>query len=259
MPYPKETASGESLLRWLEHSPELEEFKKKFSPNESIETLEPNRVNIARRYWTPRRVIAIDGSHITVPLNRHFPVREAGLIIVSAVSINLNLLRNASQKEIPRPKIFHDMEKAMSFVRTPIPGAHLSDPKRPSDTAVSFFREAVHQIFSHDSDSHETLLGTLLAITQPDIPGKSPFTPNSECPAEGCTNTFSLNKIACPTCGEKWYATDVLRLHEYFNEDSSSKEAHSRLRATIEVIVLLNFLRFSKRIVLNISPTAFLF
>ena len=244
MPYPKEIASGESL-RWLERSPAFNEFKGKILPNETITMPNPERLNISRQNWTPRRVIAIDGSQVTAPLHRHFPVAEAGLVVVSVVSINLNLLRSVPSGEIPHPKIFHDMENVKPFVNEPIPGIHVVEKDKHEDTAVNFFRRTVHQIFAREiQQEHETLLDTLCAITQPPIPSNPPFAPNSDCPTDGCTKKFILGKETCPECGEKWYATDVLRLHEYFSDASSSGEAHGRLRSAIEVIVLLNLLRF---------------
>lgn len=138
MPYPKEIASGESL-RWLERSPAFNEFKGKILPSETLTMPNPKRLNVSRRNWTPRRIIAIDGSNVTSPLHRHFPVAEAGLVVVSVVFINLNLLRKVPSEEIPHPKIFHDMEKVAPFVNEPVPGIYVIEKDTPNDDAINFF------------------------------------------------------------------------------------------------------------------------
>lgn len=243
MPYPKETASGESL-RWLEKSQAFTDFKGRIVSGENAGALQPRLMSgILRRAWTPKRVIAIDGSNVTAPLNRHFPVAEAGLVSVSAVLINLSLLRNAPPGKIPRPKIFHDMESAVPFVSAPVPGLYVVEKDNPADTDMNFFRRTVHQIFAREiHEEHETLLETLYAITHP--PGKPRFASGISCPIEDCGEKFNMDEEECPRCKEKWYATDALRLHRYFSDASSSGEAHGRLRSALEVIVLLNLLRF---------------
>lgn len=235
MPYPKEIASGESL-RFLESSPEFQKFKGTILPKEGMAMPEPKPVQIARRKWIPKSVIAIDGSNITAPLNRQFPVAEAGLVIISAVAIDLNLLRKVPLGEIPRPKVFHEMENPGAFVKGPVPGDCVVHKDTPNDSPVNFFRRTVHEIFANTiPENPETLLDTLR--------GMEGINPRGNCPA-GCDAPFELGKEKCRNCGEKWYEIDALRLHEPFNEAHSSQEAHGRLRNTLEIFVLLNILRF---------------
>jgi len=237
MPYKKEIASGDSLI-WLENSEALREFKGVIRNKEELLSTPPPVIAVPRKNWWPRRVIAVDGSHITTRVNNGFPGAEAGLVMISVVAINLELLQKVDPGSIPSPSIFHDMEKA-HIVDAPLPGIGIVRRDVDNDDPVNFFRETIWETLSHTlADNHETLLETLRAVSQ----GLNP----KKCPINDCENPYTPGegKYLC-SCGKEYlFETDILRLHEYFDGVSTSGEAHGRLMSVLEILVLLNILRF---------------
>ncbi len=63
MPYENERASGDSLI-WLENSQALKEFEGAILVKEGGASVNPPTLQVHRRNWYPRRVIAIDGSNL---------------------------------------------------------------------------------------------------------------------------------------------------------------------------------------------------
>jgi len=243
MAYEKEIASGESLI-WLENSKALKEFKGVIQRREEKPPVPPSTLDVPRNNWWPRLVFAIDGSNIVQRVNNGFPGAEAGLMMISVVAIKLELLRGLSPDQIPRPSIFHNMENAAT-VEAALPGIGVVRRNLEGDEPVDFFRQSVFDTISGSiAGNHETLLDTLCDIT-------AGHRPRFECPVVGCDRPFVLKQGAylCECKNEEnMFATDMLRLHEYFDGVSSSGEAHGRLRAALEILVLLNILRyFAKR------------
>lgn len=238
MPFRNEHASGDSLIR-LENSASLKAFNatilQQLNHRDPIEPLP-----VERRSWVPKRVIAIDGSNLSVKVKNGFPGAEAGLVQISVVSIDLAQLAAVPQNEIPRPKVFHDMERAVT-VDAVLPGANVVRVGDNADSPRRFFRQCVQgALNSTISASHESLLDTYRAITA--------TRSNAEirCPGEGCEERVSpgSGQHSCTACSENLLETDALRLHERFNDIGSNGEVHGEVRHILEVLVLLNILRF---------------
>ena len=240
MPYDGEYATGESLI-WLHNSQALRDFKGTIRHSEESRAL-PESAQVNRRQWWPRHVIAVDGSHIITPVKESFPGAEAGLLMISVVAIKLDMLRDLPPGRIPRHSIFQDMENACT-VEAALPGIGVVRKDVENDEPVDFFRTSVFETLSSVvAQNHETLLETLREIV-----AAVGYKPKIDCPAQGCEKKFQLaqGEYSC-SCErkEKWFETDILRLHEYFDGVRSSGEAHGRLRSAIEILVLLNILRF---------------
>lgn len=240
MPYKGEIASGESLI-WLENSQALKDFNGTILHQEQANLPHPSTTAVPRGQWLPKRVIAIDGSNITQRVNNGYPGAEAGLLMVSVVAIKLDMLLNIDPKKIPRPSIFHDMERAQTL-EVAISGIGIVRKGVENDDPLDFFRWGVYDALKGSiANNHETLLETLHAITKDH--DKTKF----ECPIQGCEKIYQRGDgeytCDCEKKG-KLFETDILRLHEYFDGVRSSEEAHSRLRSVLEILVLLNILRF---------------
>lgn len=166
MPYKKEIASGDSLI-WLENSTALKDFKGVIRHKEEGEGFTPPpMIEPLRREWWPRRVIAVDGSNIVARGNNGFPGTELGLLLISVVAIKLEMLQDIESGAIPRPSIFHDMEK-VGTVDAALPGIGIVHRDADDGDPVDFFREIVFETLSNKlTENHETLLGTLHAISQ---------------------------------------------------------------------------------------------
>jgi hypothetical protein len=191
----------------------------------------------------PNRVIAVDGSTISVPIDNGFPLAEVSLLKVALVSIDLSLL-TGNVDRIPSPRIFYDMEKAHTFDKV-LPGANIDRADVPDDTPRKFFRETVQEALEAKIGSaHESLIETVREIVGGSRLGaaKAPI-----CPLEGCENELAIgiSRYTCP-CSRKeaLFEADAFRFSERFSDVSSNGEAHGEVRHLVEVLALLNVLRF---------------
>ena len=241
MPYPNERASGEVLM-WLENSQALKDFKGIIQEQDPVALEPPTQLTLQRREWLPRRMIAIDGSNITSSVKNGFPGAEVGLITVAVIVVKLENLRNITHREIPPPSFFRDMENAHTIQKA-VPGIGVLHRDVENDTPLNFFRRTVKQAFDDYIDtSHEPLSATLHDLLKNHAPKK-----DKTCPVDGCDAPYDHTKNKCPECNGELYRTDLLRLHEYFNEVGSCGDAHGRLRSILEIISLINILRYFER------------
>lgn len=247
LPFLREFAAGEGLLS-LEQSQALKEFQATIRNIPPGQHLPPPEANIQRSAWMPRRVIAIDGSSVTEPLRSGFPGADATLLKVSIVSIDLSKLENSIKHQtIPSPRVFYEMEKTATL-DVILPGANVVRKDWPTDTPKRFFREKVFEAFGQKLDSsHETLLDTLTALSvQHDVT-------KTHSPAECCEERLMLPFQVgqplrpCPCGKDTVFYTDALRFSERFSDVASNGESHGEVRHVLEVMVLLNMLRFFAR------------
>ncbi len=250
MPFEGEFATGEAL-RSLEQSPAFLDFKGRIRPSEVHAPLTPAALQVERTTFRPRRVIAIDGSQLSVSVRNGFPMAELTLMKVAVIGIDLEQLFGLLPDEIPSPRVFYDMEDAFPFDHL-LPGANVDRPGVAGDTPRRYFRECAFDAFGGRLDSgHETLLETVRGIVGgPHAPEQKPA-----CPLEDCENRLEpgTGAYTCP-CARKaaLYETDAFRFAERFSEVSSNMEAHGEVRQALEVVSLLNVLRFFAR-----SPEGF--
>lgn len=168
---------------------------------------------------------------------------EASLIKVAVIRVDLSMLTALPEDEIPSPRIFYDMERASTFDLV-MPGANVVRENVPNDTPKAFFRETAFDAFdARLDDKHETLLETVRAI----VGGPHrPRTP-AACPVEGCEERLRAGTgtylCGCPRTATL-YETDSFRFAERFSEVSSNGEAHGEVRHVIEVVSLMNMLRY---------------
>lgn len=245
MPFEGEFATGESLIS-LDRSEALREFKGRIRQRPKQAGPTANVLNLERNDWMPNRVIAVDGSTINVPLDNGFPLAEVSLLKVALVSIDLSMLTCASD-QIPSPRIFYDMEKAHTFDKV-LPGANVDRADVEEDTPRKFFRETVQEILeARIGSAHETLLETVRAIIGGSrLGGARP--PN--CPLEDCDEelTSGTGRYVC-SCSrnETLFEADAFRFSERFSDVSTNGEAHGEVRHLVEILSLLNVLRFFAR------------
>ena len=242
MPYENERSSGDSLI-WLENSQALREFEGTILVREGDASVEPPILHVSRRNWFPRRVIAIDGSNLMHRVNNGFPGAEAGLLITSVVAIKLDMLSQLDPGAIPRPSFFRDMEN-VNTLEAAMPGIGVVRKDVADDTPIEFFRHRTYETLSNAiADDHETLLETMRSICH-----NAGFQSRIECPAVDCEKPYKFKPEGEYLCHcerrEKMYETDVLRLHEYFDGIRTGGEALGRLRSILEILMLLNILRF---------------
>ena len=248
MPYSNEIASGDSLI-WLANSQILKEFKGTILIKEENTPVEPPILNVSRSTGWPRRVIAIDGSNIIHRVNNGFPGAEAGLLMTSVVAIKLNQLEDLVVSTIPRPSFFRDIE-SVHTLEAAMPGIGVVRKDVTDDTPIDFFRQKTYDILTNAiASNHETLLETMRYMCE-----AVDFQTTIDCPAVDCDEKYKreMDEYTCH-CErqEKMFETDMLRLHEYFDGVRTGGEALGRLRSVMEILILLNILRFF----IKYSPT----
>lgn len=238
MPYPNEIATGESLL-WLEKSEALRTFEGTIAEIKPGERAKLPPVEIERKAWLPKRIVAIDGSSITHNIRNGFPGAEASLLALSVVFIDIARLISITPGEIPSPRIFNEMDSVHTLDDV-LPGANIVR-KDIEDTPLAFFRVKLQDVFgARLASDHESLLDTFLAITK----GRSS---SITCPIEGCAEKVTIGSTKA-VCGckkkEALSPLDPLRFHERFTNEGSNGEVHGEVRHVVEVLSLINVLRY---------------
>lgn len=243
MPFDREFAIGESLLS-LDTSPAFQEIKGRLrvrpAPTEEggpVFRREP------RRRWRHDRVIAVDGSSVPVAVRNGFPVADSSLVKVAVVRLDLSKLGRLPVDAIPSPQVFYEMERVHALDLF-LPGANVDRNDVPGDSPRTYFREAAFDAFgARLTPGHETLLETVRAIVR----GRHAPQRPPGCPVDGCDQALhpGTGRYACRCFkAEALYETDAFRFAERFSDVSSNGEAHGEVRHTLEVVCLLNILRY---------------
>lgn len=241
MPFENEYASGDSLLHF-QKSESWKEFEGVVASREDAgPSVALNTLNPYRRDWTPYRVIAIDGSNITHQVRNGFPGADAAIVMISIVLIDIAKLSSSSSDEIPSPRMFSEMDDAR-VIDTVLPGANVIRKSIRNDSPTKYFRNSLYQTLNGRIDSNfESLLETLRAITV------QRAEPEIKCPLEDCAHDY-VSAQGCYQCTcerqELLYETDELRIHQRFQENGSNGEVHGEVRHILEILALLNVLRY---------------
>jgi len=237
MPYEGQRATGESLIA-LEQSKLFQEFSGeiRMSEKKKSRVLQPTALPPSTEQIT--RVLAIDGSIVSEKIKNGFPGAEASLVQIALVSIDLNKLDVHSNQKIIPPSAFNQMDKAATL-QCVLPGCNVakSDGTHPKD----FFRQSIYEALQGSVQrDHETLLETYRALV-------SERSSTFRCPESDCDQRLntSTGTWTCP-CSSliPLYETDPLRFHERFNEIGPNGEPHGEVMRFLEVILLLNVLRY---------------
>lgn len=243
MPFESEIATGESLIA-LQKSPALRDFEGVVVLRDDHAPRDPAPVVVVpRSEWLPLRVVAIDGSSITHKVRNGFPGAEASIVMLSVVFIDVSKLATITPGEIPSPRIFHEMDRAHTLDAV-LPGSNIVRKTKVNDSPIQYFRASVFDTLTGRLDKdHESLLETARAITT----GR---TADIHCPIEECKSKYKSAvgeyKCDCPRAATL-FETDAFRFHERFNELGSNGEVHGEVRHVLEVLSLVNILRFFSR------------
>jgi hypothetical protein len=240
MPFENEFATGESLIA-LQKSAALRDFEGVVAVRSNGEERDPPPlVAVPRSDWLPHRVIAIDGSSITHRVRNGFPGAECSLVMLSVVFIDMSKLARITPDVIPSPRIFNEMDRAHSLDAV-LPGSNVVRRGDDADSPKRFFRATVFEALNGRLDAnHETLLETMRAIAPDRVP-------SIVCPLDDCTRLYTGGRGATQCeCfrAEMLFETDALRFHERFNDLGSNGEVHGEVRHVLEVLALVNLLRF---------------
>ena len=244
MPYPNEFASGESLPG-LTTSQSVVEFQGVINVRDANERHElPNSVDPNRSHNWITRVIAIDGSIVPTVVRNGYPGAEAALMRIAAVVLDLKAIKNPDPKRVPRPSEIREMEQCDALDAV-LPGCNVTQRDCPDDSPSRFFRRTIYQTIQGSIEkNHESLLETLTAILSNRKPQKI------ACPVEDCENAV-ISPAGEAVCHcprrETIYQTDVLGIHERFNETGSNGQVYTLAQQVVEQLSLVNILRYCEQ------------
>lgn len=249
MPYDGEKALVNTALRRLLESEDAVRMRAQMRRVVPPRPEEAEGVVVPRPERLPRFVIAIDGSHLFVPLEEGWASAEMGAVTVASVMIDLERLAQTRVSGIPNPRAFAGVKSAHG-VEMLLPSVGVTMPDC-GDARESFRSELYRALGARRlNEEGETLLETYEALTA----GRPEATRPLGCPLMDACGQPDARYREAPgqtvcACGERpVYSTDALRLHEAFADGGSNVVPISGARAVVEHLVLLNLLRSFERL-----------
>ena len=246
MPYANEFATGESLPG-LTTSRSVLDFHGAINIKDANEQHElPPVVTPERGHEHITRVIAIDGSTVSAAVRNGYPGAEAALLRIAAVVLDLHAIRNPNPNRIPRPSVIRRMEECDALDAV-LPGCNVTERGYPDDSPRRFFRRTIYQTLQGSIErGHETLLDTLAAITA-DRPPQRVICPVEDCPNRQVTPP-AAGEALCPCSKrEPLYQTDVLGIHERFDDAGPNGQVYTLFQQVTEQLTLANILRYCEQ------------
>lgn len=187
-----------------------------------------------------RHVLAIDGSNIYESIPGALPCTEAGLVSLGVVVIDTVKLRSLPQLPMTQavnPRQLKDTEKGE------VRGAMLPGRNAATHDGASprqWFRETIDRELKDVRFGDESFADTLEALLGADREIRCP----ADCGQAQICLTGPDAMSECPACGLPILLTDGLRIHEQFDETKPAMECHSRFRDALEILALMNILRY---------------
>ena len=186
------------------------------------------------------RVLAIDGSFVYDRIPGSLPSTEAGVISLGMVIIDLQKLRaldRLPQSGAVSPRSLKATERPETF-GTALPGknARKIDGTEPR----MWFRQLINTELANANFGGESLAETLDALLRDQR--------TVQCPAPQCSEQVQVpgpgDEGRCPSCSSQVLLSDSLRIHEQFLEEQSARECHARVHDALQILALLNALRY---------------
>lgn len=240
MPYLDERAGLASILAIAE-SGVVNEFRNRLVERHDGTPLPMPSFSDIPNGRARRHVVAIDGSNVYEPIPGALPCTEAGLVSLGVVvidTVKLSSLPRLPMSHSVNPRELKDTEKGQAL-GTMLPGRNAA--RRDGASPRQWFRETIDRELGDAGFGDESLADTLEALLGNDR--------EIGCPAADCTQRRIVvtgpNAMAeCPNCRSRILLTDGLRIHEQFDENRSAVECHSRFRDALEILTLMNILRY---------------
>ena len=241
MPYEDERA-GLAAIRAIAESGVVESFRQELQERHSGQPLplppfQPCPAGISRTH-----ILAIDGSDIYEPIPGALPSTEAGLVSLGMVVMDLKKLERLTrlpESGAVNPRYLRETEKGESLGMM-LPGMNAG--KKDGTDPRTWFRQIFNNELEKASVGGETFAETLHHLLGSDH--KIDHCPNPDCSEENLRLPTPGTMDHCPTCGVEVLLTDGLRIHTQFVENVPPTECHSRVRDTLEILALVNSLRY---------------
>ena len=241
MPYADERA-GLAAIRAIADSAELEEFRSRLqAPSDTaVLPLPPFRPSPSGNPRT--HLVAIDGSLVYDRFPGRLPDTHVGVVSLGIVVMKLSEL--SSLDTLPEsgavdPRQLRKTEDGRSLgALLPGTNARTIDGLGPRE----WFRLSFHDTLNKVSLGGESFADSLYHILGADH--KIRRCPNPDCDFTQLPMPEPDHKKVCPACGMTILTTDALRVHEQFIENQSALECHMRVMQTLEMLALVNSLRY---------------
>ena len=257
MPYEDERA-GLAAIRAIAESGVVESFRRELQERHSGQPLPLPPFHPCPAGTSRTHILAIDGSDIYEPIPGALPSTEAGLVSLGMVVMDLKkleTLQRLPESGAVNPRLLRETEKGESLGMM-LPGMNAG--KKDGTDPRTWFRQIFNNELEKASVGGETFAETLYHLLGSDH--KIDHCPNPDCSKENLRLPTPGTIDRCPTCGVEVLLTDGLRIHTQFEENTSPTECHSRVRDTLEILALVNSLRYlvkSERGRAAIGNTAF--
>ena len=240
MPYDDERA-GLAALRALADRDIVDSFRENLAPLKEGPLPElPPFAPYGHDGQPRKRVLAIDGSFLYQPIPGSLPTTEAGVVSLGMVVIDMEKLQSLPrlpQSGAVDPRSLRATERPETF-GTMLPGKNAR--KRDGTEPRIWFRQSINDELENAHFGGPSLADTLYSLLSDDR--------MISCPTVGCPENVMVPRPGttgkCPMCGDPIYLTDVLRLHSQFIEEQSALECHSRFHDALQILALMNALRY---------------
>jgi len=205
----------------------------------------------------PKYIFSLDGSNYEATIDRRYPSRKVGYIKISVVVLNMdhfNEIASVENSKYVDPMKVARLQKDTDCLSFALPGSYVQFPgdNSPYET---FRRSLLDNFLSEESRfCGKTLLDSLFELSLKiskafidESTGEKYFLVD-KCPTRTCGHKeilnipFSLGYGFCPKCGNRIFATDILRVHEPFTNSGDNTAAFSRTRNVLEHIVLFHYI-----------------
>jgi hypothetical protein len=249
MPFEGEFAEYRSIRRLVENERVkdiLSRAKERDISQDTTDISTLHRSEITSSNWQPELVLAIDGSHQPVQVEKGYPGSEVGYVSVAAVMMDIAKVRELDQQRPVDPKALRTTERATSIDRA-FPGCNivLDDESSPEAS----LRKALYETFNETrffSDG-ETLLDTYEVLLsykkQDDVKQVCPYKDNCLSSDTKYKIEKGMYKCHCVKQGAL-YSTDALRIHEGMIPDSTNGAMFAEIMQTIERTLIIHILRW---------------
>lgn len=241
MPYEDERA-GLAAIRAITESGVVDAFREQMQERHSGEPLPLPPFEPCPKGDSRTHILAIDGSSVYEPIPGALPCTEAGLVSLGMVIMDLgklDALQRLPESGAVNPRLLRETEtgKVLGMM---LPGRNAAN--KDGTDPRTWFRETINAELEKAHIGGESFAETLHHLL-----GKGHQVdrcPNPECPEVKLDLPPPGEKGNCVSCKQVILPTDGLRIHGQFVENESVRECHSRVMDTLEMLALVNGLRY---------------
>lgn len=253
MPYEGEFASYGPLRRLAENVRVRDLLRRSLintastAPDGQATVPEVEASKLEPSIWVPDWVLAVDGSHLEVPVETGFPGAEASYVTVASVLLDVARMMELDAARPVDPREFRSTQRAES-IDAALPGCNVVLEGHHS--APDSLRRAMFEVFAdvRMSADGESLLDTYEALLAHKPEDKQQRCPYEDCPALATPFVRSSGEYAC-MCSRKnpLYSTDALRIHEGMQPAGTNGAMFAEIMQVWERVWVVHILRTLER------------